>query len=122
MITEISQKIKSKFIVEIRSPLPDNLINSWSTTIKVEPSDKLVSLRLFERQMTLEGKLDVLKELTGNPDNLQDQKSLLETHWLFENIDRRSIQILVEKVQNAKDFEKIAGTLKKEKVRNSHLT
>ena len=85
LISEISSKIKSKFIVEIRFPVPDQLINSWSTTIQIEPSDKTVALKLFKRQMIIEKKNEVLKEL----ESVETNK--LEQHWLFENIDRRSI-------------------------------
>jgi hypothetical protein len=51
--------------------------------------------------MTIEGKSKILKQLEG-----------LDDHWLFDKIDRRSIQILVERINDAKDFEQMAKQLK----------
>ena len=51
--------------------------------------------------MALEGKSRVLGQLEG-----------LADHWLFDNIDRRSIQILVERIQEPRDFEKMVSQLK----------
>ena len=101
LLLDICHRIKSKFIVEIREPISDDLIASWSTIVRIEPSDRNVSLNLFKRQMKLEGKTQVTSQLKE-----------LDSHWLFDQIDRRSIQILVERINQPEDFDQLVNQLK----------
>ena len=97
-INDLCHRIKSKCIVELREPIPDSLISSWSTTVHLEHSSRGVNVALFRRQMALEGKTKLCEDLKG-----------LDEHWLFEHIDRRSIQILVDRILSVRDFEEVAG-------------